>query len=262
MQCPPTPGPGVWTFTLGCLLANSISSHTLTPSVSQILSISFARAMLTSLNVFSNSLHTSAVVASVVNTSASTKVLYTSLTISADFVSTPPTTLWLFFSSYKIFPGITLSGLWAKYMSSETFKPDFSSIGLTTSSVVRGGDVDSRTTVSPFLITFNMSWQASLMYFKSQLLSSLNGVPTQMIYISASWILLETSILPSSRALSRTSLSPGSSISKVPFLIFSIFSLTGSYPKTLKWSLSIVAVGKPIYPNPNTEMLLILIISS
>ena len=64
-QCPPTPGPGVCMFTLGCLLAISITSRAFTPISAHIFASSFASAILTSLKVFSIHLLISAVLASV-----------------------------------------------------------------------------------------------------------------------------------------------------------------------------------------------------
>ena len=63
MQCPPTPQPGCNILTLGCLLASSISSHTLIPDLSHISDSSLANAICTSLDEFSTSLHISAVLA-------------------------------------------------------------------------------------------------------------------------------------------------------------------------------------------------------
>ena len=44
IQCPPTPHPGCRILTRGCLLASSISSHTFTPALSQIMESSLAKA--------------------------------------------------------------------------------------------------------------------------------------------------------------------------------------------------------------------------
>ena len=63
IQWPPTPGPGFSMSTLGCILANSMTSQTSTFRLSQIIDISFAKAMLLSLNAFSESLMSSAVLA-------------------------------------------------------------------------------------------------------------------------------------------------------------------------------------------------------
>jgi len=65
MQCPPTPQLGCKIFTLGCLLAKSISSHTLIPALSQIKDNSLANAICTSREEFSVNLHISAVLQSV-----------------------------------------------------------------------------------------------------------------------------------------------------------------------------------------------------
>ena len=74
-QCPPTPGPGLCMFTLGCLFAISITSRALTPISAPIFASSFASAMFTSLKVFSIHLDNSAVLASVSIISPFTKVL-------------------------------------------------------------------------------------------------------------------------------------------------------------------------------------------
>ena len=57
--------PGWRMWTRGCLLANSISSQTLIPALSQINDSSLAKAICTSREEFSVSLHISAVFASV-----------------------------------------------------------------------------------------------------------------------------------------------------------------------------------------------------
>ena len=62
MQWPPTPGPGVnFMNPNGFVAAASITSHTLTPSLSQTICISFTRPMFTDLKVFSSSFTSSAV---------------------------------------------------------------------------------------------------------------------------------------------------------------------------------------------------------
>ena len=63
MQCPPTPQPGCRIFTRGCLFARLISSQTFIPALSQMSDNSFAKAIWTSREEFSVSLHISAVFA-------------------------------------------------------------------------------------------------------------------------------------------------------------------------------------------------------
>src|SRR2546421_6383961 len=61
MQCPPTPGPGVnFMKPNGFVAAASITSHTLTPSLSHTIAISFTSPMFTLRNVFSRILTSSA----------------------------------------------------------------------------------------------------------------------------------------------------------------------------------------------------------
>lgn len=61
MQCPPTPQPGCRMLTRGCLFAKAISSQTFMPARSHIRDSSLAKAICTSRDEFSVSLHISAV---------------------------------------------------------------------------------------------------------------------------------------------------------------------------------------------------------
>jgi len=73
MQCPPTPGPGVnFMKPNGFVAAASITSHTLTPSLSHTIAISFTSPMFTLRNVFSRILTSSA--ASVEDTGTSRSI--------------------------------------------------------------------------------------------------------------------------------------------------------------------------------------------
>ena len=74
MQCPPTPGPGCKILTRGWRLASAIISHGSTPSESDSIDNSFAKAMFTSRYEFSVSLVISAAIALVVKISPWTKV--------------------------------------------------------------------------------------------------------------------------------------------------------------------------------------------
>ena len=74
MQCPPTPAPGDNMSTLGCLFVNPINSLTSIPKLSQIIDNSFAKAIFTSLKLFSVNL-ASSVLSSVSNTFSETKHL-------------------------------------------------------------------------------------------------------------------------------------------------------------------------------------------
>ena len=117
MQCPPTPGPGCKMLTRGCRLANLINSHTLMFSLSQIIDSSLAKAMFTSLKLFSVSLHISAVRALVITHSPSTKVLYRRTAASEHFGVMPPITRSFCTSSRSTWPGSTRSGQCATRMS-------------------------------------------------------------------------------------------------------------------------------------------------
>lgn len=106
---PPTPGPGMWMFTLGWVLASFITSVTSTPWHSQIRASWFAKAMFTSRKVFSASLAISAVVASV-SITVLQSVLNSSAAIFVLFGPMPPTSLGLSTNSFMAFPGAILSG--------------------------------------------------------------------------------------------------------------------------------------------------------
>ena len=61
MQWPPMPGPGVnFMKPNGLVAAASMTSHTSTPSLSQMIAISLTRPMFTMRKVFSSSLTSSA----------------------------------------------------------------------------------------------------------------------------------------------------------------------------------------------------------
>lgn len=96
-------------FTLGWVLASSTTFVTSTPICSHIRASWLARAMLTSLYVFSASLATSAVAASVSITFLHT-FLNSSEAIFVLFGPMPPTNLGFSTNSFMAFPGAILSG--------------------------------------------------------------------------------------------------------------------------------------------------------
>src|SRR6185312_16123329 len=150
MQCPPSPGPGEnFMNPNGFVAAASITSHTLTPNLSQITAISLTRPMLIMRNVFSSSLVSSAASGELTGTTSS---MNSSYTCSPNFVQRsvmPPSTLGVFLVCQRPLPGSTRSGEKQRKKSSPTCSSRFSNVGSSTSRVVPGYVVDSSTTSWP-----------------------------------------------------------------------------------------------------------------
>ena len=121
-----------------------------------------------------------------VNTSAPRTMLYIVFAISVHSGVQPPTTFGVLWVLYLALPGSTRSGLKARWKSLPTLRPPRSSMGLTTSSVVPGYVVDSRTTSMSLCIRFEISLAELIIYERSGCLNLSSGVGTQMVTTSHS----------------------------------------------------------------------------
>src|SRR3979411_1541735 len=94
----------------GLVAAVATTFQTSTPSLLQMMAISFARAMLTARKVFSSSLATSATAVDETGTTVSTRHRYNAVAISRHAGVTPLTTLGVFLRVQSERPGSIRSG--------------------------------------------------------------------------------------------------------------------------------------------------------
>src|SRR5436853_2018300 len=148
-------------------------------------------------------------------------------------------------------PGSTRSGEKQRKKSCPTFKPAFSSIGSTTTSVVPGYVVDSKITSVPALKYLAISLHADTIKLMSGSLVLRSGVGTQMFTVSSSST-AEKSLVARNLPASTRGFSVALDTSPTyesPALIRAVLLSLRSMPVTVKPALAnSTARGKPTYP--------------
>src|SRR5438093_5614571 len=168
----------------GLVLAASTTSQTSISSFSHIRAISFTSPMFTARNVFSSSFTISATRGEFTITTRSIADEYSAPARREQSAVRPPTTFGTLRVVYTPLPGSTRSGENARKKSTPARRPPRSSSGCTSSSVVPGYVVDSRTMSMPECRWYAMASTADTMYDMSGSLVFGNGVGTQMLTVS------------------------------------------------------------------------------